>query len=142
MRIRGRDTLKLAALSAALVMLGQPAVQADSSAANIKDCPAWDWCSYHRSTDKAWRHSPLDQINKDNVDELKPSWMFLPGNSRMGMQSTPIVVDGTMFVATNPSTVYALDAATGERKWAFVPDMDMAVVSRSFFSHTRWFNRG
>ena len=55
----------------------------------------------------------------------------------MGSHATPLVVDGKMYVPTNPSTVWALDAATGERLWAYVPEMDEAVVSRSFFSHTR-----
>jgi PQQ-dependent dehydrogenase (methanol/ethanol family) len=55
----------------------------------------------------------------------------------MGMQSTPLVINGSMYVSTTPSTVWALDAATGTRKWAFVPEMDQAVVARSFFAHTR-----
>jgi PQQ-dependent dehydrogenase (methanol/ethanol family) len=47
-----------------------------------------------------------------------------------------------MFVPTNPSTVWALDAGTGERLWAYIPEMDEAVVSRSFFSHTRGLSIG
>ena len=42
-----------------------------------------------------------------------------------------------MCIRDSPSTVWKLDAATGERLWAYVPEMDEAVVSRSFFAHTR-----
>lgn len=125
----------VAALAAGTISV--PTALADSSAENIRNCPPSDWCAYHRSTDKAWRHSPLDQINAENVKDLKPAWMFMPGNGQMGMQATPLVVGGTMYVSTTPSSVWALDAKTGARKWAFQPDMDEAVVSRSFFAHTR-----
>ena len=68
--------------------------------------------------------------------------MFLPGDNRMGLQSTPLVVDGVMYVATTPSNVWALDAATGKRLWSYVPDMDKAIVARSFFAHTRGISIG
>src|SRR2546425_4466645 len=55
----------------------------------------------------------------------------------MGLHSTPLVIDGNMYVSTNPSTVWKLNATTGERIWAYVPKMDDAIVSRSFFGHTR-----
>jgi len=111
--------------------------RADSSAEAMKNCAAENWCHYHRTADKGWRHSPLDQINRNNVGNLKVAWVFLPGNSRMGLQATPLAVDGTVYLSTTPSTVWALDGATGERKWSYVPEMDEAVVSRSFFAHTR-----
>ncbi len=125
------------AFVAAVGMMTSPAALADSSAERIRYCPDSDWCAYHRTVDKAWRYSPLAQINKDNVADLRVAWIFLPGNSRMGLHSTPLVVDGAMYLATNPSTVWKIDAATGERLWSFVPEMDEAVVSRSFFAHAR-----
>lgn len=112
-------------------------VLADSSADKIKNCPPENWCAYHRTVDTAWRYSPLDQINTKNVKDLRPAWIFQPGDPRMGLHSTPLVIDGMMYVSTNPSTVWKLDAKTGERLWAWVPKMDEAVVSRSFFAHTR-----
>ena len=108
-----------------------------STADDIMNCADGNWCSYHRTVDKAYRHSPLTQINKDNVKDLKAAWMFQPGVALQGMHVTPLVVNGTMYLSTNPSTVWALDAATGERKWVFVPELNEAVVARSFFSHTR-----
>jgi alcohol dehydrogenase (cytochrome c) len=123
-------------LALTLVFAVGPAL-ADSSAANIKNCPDQNWCAYHRTVDTAWRHSPLSQINTTNVSKLRPVWIFQPGDPRMGLHSTPLVIDGAMYISTNPSTVWKLNAATGERLWAYVPKMDEAVVSRSFFAHTR-----
>lgn len=125
---------------AGVVMLSVSPASADSSAASIRNCAPENWCAYHRTVDTANRHSPLDEINRGNVDELKVAWMFQPGGAEIGaggLQSTPLVVDGTMYLSSNPSTVWALDAATGERKWAYVPEMNEAVVARSFFAHTR-----
>ncbi len=137
-----KQLLASACVVAAAGFYSAPAALADSSAENIKNCPAENWCAYHRSVDKAWRHSPLDQINADNVQNLRPAWIFQPGEVRMGLHSTPVVVDGAMYIATNPSTVWKIDAATGERLWAWVPEMDEAVVSRSFFAHARGLSIG
>lgn len=125
------------ALIAGSFALGAGQAQADSSAENIRHCKDSDWCSYHRTVDKAWRHSPLGQINRNNVQELSAAWIFQPGEVRMGLHSTPVVIDGAMYLATNPSTVWKLDAATGQRLWSYVPEMNQAVVSRSFFAHAR-----
>ncbi len=106
----------------------------------IVNCADENWCAYHRTVDKAWRYSPLDEINKDNVGDLGVAWLFQPGGADVGaggLQSTPVVIDGGMYVAYNPSSVMKLDAATGQRIWAYVPEMNEAVVARSFFSHTR-----
>jgi alcohol dehydrogenase (cytochrome c) len=113
------------------------AAWADSSADNIRNCPDQNWCAYHRTTNSAWRYSPLNQITTQNVKQLRPVWMFQPGEVQMGLQSTPLVVDGMMYVSTNPSTVWKLNAATGERIWAYVPKMNDAVVARTLFSHAR-----
>jgi PQQ-dependent dehydrogenase (methanol/ethanol family) len=119
------------------MLFAASAALADSSADKIKNCPPENWCAYHRTVDTAWRYSPLDQINAQNVKQLRPMWIFQPGEVRQGMHSTPLVIDGMMYVATNPSTVWKLNAATGERLWAYVPEMDEAIVSRTFFAHSR-----
>jgi alcohol dehydrogenase (cytochrome c) len=129
---------RLVAVWLAVAMLfAASAALADSSADKIKNCPPENWCAYHRTVDTAWRYSPLDQISAQNVKQLRPVWIFQPGEVRQGLHSTPLVIDGMMYVATNPSTVWKLNAATGERLWAYVPEMDEAIVSRSFFAHSR-----
>ena len=135
-------SVQAATAAAAVALFAYTPASADSNASRIVNCPDSDWCHYHRTVDKGWRHSPLAQINTSNVADLRPSWIFQPGEVRMGIHSTPLVVDGAMYLATNPSTVWKLDAATGERLWAFVPELDKAVVARSFFSHTRGLSVG
>lgn len=141
-----RNTMRVVAkgmmLVAAMLLCVTPMALADSSADKIKNCPDGDWCSYHRSTDKGWRHSPLKQITAENVKNLRPAWIFQPGEVRMGLHSTPVVINGEMYISTNPSTVWKLNGATGERMWAHVPEMDEAVVSRSVFAHTRGLSIG
>ncbi|MFQ5960533.1 MAG: pyrroloquinoline quinone-dependent dehydrogenase [Candidatus Methylomirabilales bacterium] len=131
----------LVVLLAVTMMFPPPAALAGSSATEIKNCSDGDWCTYHRSN-RGWRHSPLTQINTRNVHKLRPAWIFQPGKVRMGLHSTPLVVDGMMYLPTNPSTVWKLNAATGERIWSFVPEMDEDVVARSFFAHTRGLSIG
>lgn len=122
----------LAVLLAVAVLVSAPAALADSSANSIKNCPDGDWCSYHRSH-SGWRHSPLTQINSSNVSQLRPAWIFQPGSVPMGLISTPLAVDGQVYLPINPSTVWKLDGATGKRVWAYVPEMDDAVISRTLF---------
>ncbi|MEP4196357.1 MAG: PQQ-dependent dehydrogenase, methanol/ethanol family [Aliishimia sp.] len=61
------------------------------------------------------RHSPLDQVNKDNVKRLVPVWNYSLNDSR-GQETHPLLHDGMMYVTTHASTM-ALDAATGRQLW-------------------------
>jgi glucose dehydrogenase len=58
-----------------------------------------DW-PYHGGTLFAWRYSALDQINTSNVQKLAPAWMFQTGDYENGLQATPIVVDGVLYLGT------------------------------------------
>ncbi|MEO1028057.1 MAG: PQQ-dependent dehydrogenase, methanol/ethanol family [Pseudomonadota bacterium] len=82
------------------------------------------WLSYGGTYDEQ-RHSNLTAINKDNVAELGVAWTYDLSTSR-GVEATPIIVDGTMYVTSAWSVVYALDAKTGEEKWVFDPKVDRA----------------
>ena len=77
-----------------------------------------NWLTYY-GTYKAWRYSPLDQINRSNVKQLTPVWAFESGLDDGGMQSAPLVVDGVMYVSTAQNHVFALDAVTGEQIWRY-----------------------
>ena len=61
------------------------------------------------------RYSPLKQINAGNVKRLVPVWNLSLDNSA-NASSQPLVIDGTMYVATHTHTV-AVDAVTGRQKW-------------------------
>jgi quinohemoprotein ethanol dehydrogenase len=68
------------------------------------------------------RFSRLTQITDTNVSNLAPAWVFEFDTFR-GQQSTPIVVDGVMYVTTAMSKVYALDAESGSLLWRFDPEV-------------------
>jgi alcohol dehydrogenase (cytochrome c) len=68
----------------------------------------------------SWRHSALSQVNASNVNKLTPIWAFQTGDSDGGLQVTPVVVDGVMYISTAHNWVYAIDAASGRRIWKFV----------------------
>ena len=66
------------------------------------------------------RYSPLDMINKENVDKLVPGWAFsFGGEKQRGQESQPLVYDGIMYVTGSYSRLYALDARTGEELWQY-----------------------
>src|SRR5579875_215540 len=81
---------------------------------------AADWMTYGRTYDEQ-RFSPLDRINAANVSGLKLAWHYdLPVDHR-AQESTPLVIDGVMYVTGSWSTVFALDSRTGKLLWSFDP---------------------
>ena len=70
------------------------------------------------------RYSSLSQINTGNVNKLRVAWIRSLG-SLESQQSTPLIVNGTMYVTTStgPKYVFALDAKTGAIKWKYEPDL-------------------
>ncbi|MFQ5565143.1 MAG: PQQ-binding-like beta-propeller repeat protein, partial [Paracoccaceae bacterium] len=62
------------------------------------------------------RYYPSRQINTGNVANLRPAWIFQTEIVDT-METTPIVVDGVMYITTAFNHVYALDARTGEQIW-------------------------
>ena len=64
------------------------------------------------------RYHPADQINTSNVSKLRPAWIFQT-EVKESMETSPIIVDGVMYVTTSFSHVYALDAKTGEMFWHY-----------------------
>ncbi len=68
------------------------------------------------------RYYPNAQINRSNVARLRPAWIFQT-EVKESLETTPIVVDGVMYVTTSFSHVYALDAKTGAEIWHFKPKL-------------------
>ena len=79
------------------------------------------WLSHGRNYEEQ-RYSPLVQINKDNIDNLELAWSFDMSSTR-ALESTPIVVDGIMFLTSEWSIVYAIDAKTGNEVWYYDPEV-------------------
>ena len=64
------------------------------------------------------RYYPNSQINRANVARLRPAWIFQT-DVMESIETSPIVVNGTMYVTTSYDHVYALDARTGEQLWHY-----------------------
>jgi alcohol dehydrogenase (cytochrome c) len=77
-----------------------------------------DWPSYG-GTYSALRYSGLDQINTSNVKALRPAWIFQTGDYENGLQATPIVIDGVIYLSTSNAWVFALDGASGRVIWEY-----------------------
>ncbi len=84
--------------------------------AMLADPDPGDWLSYRRTYD-GWGYSPLDQIDKTNVDNLDLAWAWAMDDGFN--QPTPMVYDGVMYLANPGNIVQALDAATGTLLWEF-----------------------
>ena len=70
-----------------------------------------NWLAYGRTYEEQ-RFSPLDQIDQSTVSRLGLAWTYDMKTTR-GLEATPIVVDGLMFLSSACSKVYAFEAATG-----------------------------
>lgn len=93
-----------------------------------------DWPSYGNDPGGS-RYSPLDAIDRDNVSCLEEAWRFhtgdLPGArgetaSRFASETTPILVDDTLYLCTPTNYVIALDPASGAERWRYDPGFDLA----------------
>ena len=80
---------------------------------------AGQWMSYGRDYAEQ-RFSPLKSINSETVKNLGLAW-FGDFDTRRGQESTPVIVDGTIYVTTAWSKVYAYEAKTGKQLWYFDP---------------------
>ncbi|MCP3984478.1 MAG: PQQ-dependent dehydrogenase, methanol/ethanol family [bacterium] len=77
-----------------------------------------NWPTYAGAYDSN-RYSSLDSIHTGNVASLGTSWVYQMETIYTRVESSPLVVDGVMYVTEPNGTSMALDAATGERLWLF-----------------------
>jgi len=82
--------------------------------------------SVYKADAKSSSHSPLKQINKENVKQLKLAWTFRLNDATEGARSSsseanPIIIDGVMYASSARHRVYAINAGTGEQIWSFDP---------------------
>ena len=76
-----------------------------------------NWLTYSGGYDSQ-RHTTLDQIDPANVTDLELKWVF-QAQSLQVFQTTPLVVDGIMYLTEAPNTVVALDAKLGRVFWRY-----------------------
>lgn len=109
--------------------------------------PSEEWRSYGGDPGGA-KYSPLDQINRKNVTQLKEAWVYDTGDvsdgtvypTRSAFEATPLVVDGVMYLSTPFCRLIALDPETGTKLWEFDPQIDKTMRTNLFASRgvTYW----
>ena len=121
-QLRMRAVIVLAVLLMSASVAG--AVPADQATPPSGDAAGNNWTVYGGNFFNQ-RYSSLDQIKTSNVANLKGAWTYhVGGNSAAtSFESSPVVVDGTMYVTGPQSQVYALDATTGNEMWRYVPEL-------------------
>ena len=88
------------------------------------------------------RYVPAAEITRDNVSRLEPAWTYRTGEAEprfatrkpASFETTPIVIDGTMYLNTPLGRVIALDAASGRERWVFDPEIARDVRYGDFAS--------
>ncbi|MXY16803.1 MAG: PQQ-binding-like beta-propeller repeat protein [Acidobacteria bacterium] len=87
--------------------------------AEIQDPDPADWLMWRRTLD-SWGYSPLDQIDRDNVGELRMVWSRALTAGRQ--QGTPLVYGGVLYMPNPRDVIQALDAVTGDLLWEYRRD--------------------
>lgn len=117
----------------------QPAGKTDT------DVPDTSWAVY--LGDKASsQYSPLAQINRDNVSELKLAWQYRTGDvwsDRFAqIQTNPLIIDGVFYGLSPRLDLFALDAETGEELWRFDTDSAGTVAAEGSLEQSLGVSRG
>ena len=115
------SAIRLAVVVCLVMTAGQALAQSNSSFVPVTDevlqnpDPA-DWLMWRRTLD-GWGYSPLDQIDRDNVGELRMVWTraLAPGLQ----QGTPLVHEGVMYMPNPRDVIQALDGASGDLLWEY-----------------------
>ena len=75
-----------------------------------------DWLQWRRTYD-GWAYSPLDQINRENVGDLRLAWSRALNAG--GVELIPLVHDGVMYIPNPGGVIEAVDATTGDLIWQY-----------------------
>ena len=114
------------------LLLSASAVLAWPGAPSASENPADSW-PYYGQDPGGMRYSPLTQINRENVTQLKVAWTFHTGDisegggrrKRSGLETTPLLIDGTLYLTTAFNRIIALDPETGKQRWGYDPNIDL-----------------
>jgi alcohol dehydrogenase (cytochrome c) len=114
---RGRLRFVVPAILAALaVSLGAQDITTQDLAAGLANPERWLTYSGDYT---GQRHSPLKQITPDNAAQLDAAWTFQTGISGHKFETSPVVIDGVMYVTGALNAAWAIDAKTGRQIWRF-----------------------
>jgi quinoprotein glucose dehydrogenase len=115
-RMRGAGLLSLSLLSAFVLVSGYMQHSAGAHT-NASSPESRNWPVYGGSPEYL-HYSPLVQINRSNVKQLRVAWTYDSGEQG-GLQTSPLVVDGALYGITPTQKIFAVDAATGKELWKF-----------------------
>jgi alcohol dehydrogenase (cytochrome c) len=111
------------------------------TAAQLSAPPVNGWLT-NGGTIANQRYSPLEQVNRGNVNQLKGKWRTRLLGSGAGPlnsgQAQPIVFDGVIYITTGDSDVFALDVETGAILWRYEAKLDASRIHAC----CGWVNRG
>jgi quinoprotein glucose dehydrogenase len=118
-----------------LMAFGQGHLQSNAQNKRVQPSTATSdsgWPAYGRDAGGS-RYSPLAQINRENIAKLKAAWTYRTGAAdvkavdarKAAFESTPILVDGTLFLSTPYNRVIALDPSTGSERWNYDPQVKL-----------------
>jgi quinohemoprotein ethanol dehydrogenase len=106
------------------------------NAALKNDADGHNWAAYGRTFDET-HFSPLNEINRETVPRLNLAWTLdLDVTNNL---STPLAVEGVIYVASGYSLVHAVDAKTGKLLWRYDPEVSKVVGTKL---RTGWGIRG
>ena len=138
MRITGPAVRAAVAGIAALGMMAQALAQSTApfvpvTDAMIQNPDPKDWLSWRRTLD-SWGYSPLDEIDRSNVDQLRLVWVrpLDPGHQ----EGTPLVHDGTMYFPGPSDSITALDAVSGNVLWVHKRELPKDLAQSLTFPDT------
>jgi alcohol dehydrogenase (cytochrome c) len=124
--------------AAVLTAFAGAAVAEDVTFERLANPEPGNWLTNNRTYDSN-RFSPLDQINKDNVKDLKVAFTvpLIPGSTGAGafassLQGTPLVDNGIMFMSDGWGRIYRIDLTKGDRgyiDWIFDPETDSELAT-------------
>jgi len=120
MRIRIAVSISIPVLLGSLWLAAQVKDFRAVTEAMLRQPAPGDWLNWRR-TDNAWGYSPLEQINRQNVQRLQLAWSWAMEDTG-AQESTPLVHDGIMYLPNPHGIIQALDAATGDLIWEYRPD--------------------
>lgn len=106
----------VAVILAALFFFLRPASSPSAGGSGLENPAPADWPMFRRTYDSSG-HSPLEQINKANIENLQFEWSapIAPGR----LVSAPVVQDGVMYLAQPSDIVQAINAKTGDLIWQY-----------------------
>src|ERR1700748_230662 len=116
-----------------VALAGGPASAADVTPQRLANPEPGNWLMNHRTYD-AQRFSPLDQINKDNIKNLKLAYAVAIGGTAANenLQSTPLADDGFLYLTDQWGVLYKIDGRSGKAGrivWRMDPGQEKIIAA-------------